>query len=186
MNNHLKSYVQSQKFKKYTEQTATSFGVVDLLGEILLNNNPYKSNSLAYVSLDKEKKDIYLNIEQIQGIVNSLGHLRKQNDQRKLVAIKIVDYLIIHELVHILQFKRGEEGKLKELAKLDPKDQMKSELEKEADKEACIIMGKQDNLARATAEYLINLRNNKFEGFDSTQLYCMRAETFNAEAFSIE
>lgn len=82
----------------------------------------------------------------------------------------------MHELAHILQRERGELEEIKKLVKLNPEEQLNHKIEIEADDIAYHYMSQQNDVSKAIAKYLIGLRRNKFDNFDSTELLLMKGD----------
>lgn len=108
-------YLNSEEFKVFSREAAKSLNVDDLFSSVeykgVCEKYPQKQKSLAFTDFSKNYKSfrgIYFNTEKIAGEADELYRKYIDLDVRKYALKVFVNFLLIHELTHVSQFKMGD------------------------------------------------------------------------------
>lgn len=104
-------YITSEEFKAFSKEVAKNLNVDDLFSSVeyqrTFEKYPHKQNSLAFTIFSpnyKSFQDVYFNTKKIASETDVL--YKKHRDLEKEYVLKVlVDFLLIHELTHVSQFK---------------------------------------------------------------------------------
>lgn len=107
----VEKYIDSEEFKAFSKEVAKSLNVDDLFSTVeyqrTFEKYPYKQCSLAFTIFSPNYKSfqgVYFNTKKIASETDTL--YQKYIDLEKEYILKVlVDFLLIHELTHVSQFK---------------------------------------------------------------------------------
>lgn len=177
-------YIESPDFIAFTNNIAIELEVDNILGRIKLERNSTKVNRLACINTKGLLKDIYLDLNTIKSQINGIYPFKMETGKRVAILREAINFLISHELVHLQQLATTKkQDAIQKLIRKKNEEKSNDKLEIEANKKAYEIMKKRSPLSEATAIYMMDYFNGKFNELNSNEKLLRDMETFPANVF---
>lgn len=147
-------YLISDEFNRFSIEVSKWLNVNDLFFGIEYREVEEKfpmKNSLAFIHFDNNYTkfcEIYFLTSRIANEAERLYPAYKNGRKKEEILKVFVDFLLIHELTHLAQFKRGCNEELKKHGKLNGKAYKSSWIEREANLKAYKYLRKRNEFTK--------------------------------------
>lgn len=160
-------YLISDDFKQFSIGISEKLNVQDLFFGIEYKEAEKKfplKTSLAFTHFKNNftKFDgIYFFTNRIASEAEELGPTCKDRRKKEEILQVLVDFLLIHELTHLSQFKRGCVEELRNHAKLEGKEYINSWIEREANLQAYKYLMRRNEFTKNVSRCILRVFNEK-------------------------